>query len=149
EVNTRILRQQLGDRVAQRAGCDFSSPVLNIPSPDRTAASETGRAATSAPHSHATEQDARRRTRPERDKRDHQENRSAELPRKPRKQRSGTAWRDHDASGKRTFHGSRRDEKRPPESETPGKRSGLLRDRKGRRILVERFGTPKTPELHR
>src|SRR5215475_1363804 len=149
EVNTRILRQQLGDRVVQRAGCDFSSPILNIPSPDRETAGEAGRAATSALHSHATERDARRRPKPERGKRDHHEGRADELPQKPRKQRSGNAWRDHDASGKRTFHGSRRDEKRPPEGEAPSKRSGLLRDRKGRRILVERFGTPKTPELHR
>jgi 23S rRNA pseudouridine2605 synthase len=31
EVKTRILREQLGDRVAQSAGCDFSGPIVAIP----------------------------------------------------------------------------------------------------------------------
>src|SRR5215467_6879816 len=29
EVTTRILREQLGERVARRAGCDFSAPILS------------------------------------------------------------------------------------------------------------------------
>jgi 23S rRNA pseudouridine2605 synthase len=202
EVKTRILREQLGDRVAQSAGCDFSGPIVTIPplaatpqftSPhlrgevDRSKA-RSGEAGSrrierveKAPHPTLSPQAGRGRPRIEsttrstyrpafsgRDDRRERHKRqigdadyrsddrhgqrtrnveaSADQPaKKPRKQRSSSFWRDHPASGKRKFHGSRRDEKRGPE-EAPGKRAGLLKDRRGRRILVERFGTPKLPE---
>jgi 23S rRNA pseudouridine2605 synthase len=178
EVKTRILREQLGDRVAQSAGCDFSGPIVAIPplqerggehrepgwgaprakpnvSPTRsappTALPQRGRDDRNARRSDHAEH---RRDRPARQRDDRREfgqrsrnfEASAAQPaKKPRKQRSSSFWRDHPASGKRKFHGSRRDEKRGPE-EAPGKRAGLLKDRRGRRILVERFGTPKLPE---
>src|SRR5262249_43211116 len=110
---------------------------------------ETSRAAPSPQRPHHAERDARRVPRADRDKHGQFGRRDDETPQKQRKQRSGNAWRDYDASGKRTFHGSRREEKRIREDEAPDKRSGLLRDRKGRRILVERFGAPKAPELPR
>jgi 23S rRNA pseudouridine2605 synthase len=200
EVKTRILREQLGDRVAQSAGCDFSGPIVVVPprqevggermaSPRFTSPRARGEVDRSgarsgeggfpriervekAPHPTLSPRAGRGSQRvenatrstyghrpPERDDRSERrgqrqrygkgtgnfEERSDQPAKKPRKQRSSSFWRDHPASGKRKFHGSRRDEQRAPE-EAPGKRAGLLKDRRGRRILVERFGTPKLPE---
>ena len=160
EVTTRILREQLGERVARRAGCDFSAPILSASplggsdgegvQPKRserrsepTSARSTG---PTSPRARDERQAPRRDDRREFNKRgDKFEPRGHEPSSKPRQQRSGNAWRDYDASGKRTFHGSRSDQ-RPAVTQPSGKRAGLLRDRRGRRILVERFGTPIAAE---
>jgi 23S rRNA pseudouridine2605 synthase len=72
-----------------------------------------------------------------------------ERPEKPLgRPRRGHAWRQEDAPLRRTYRGSRRDDLKIPDEARPDKRAGLLKDRKGRRILVERFGTKKPkPEL--
>ncbi len=64
----------------------------------------------------------------------------------PGRPRRGHAWRKDDAPLRRTYRGSRRDELVIRDDARPDKRAGLLKDRKGRRILVERFGTKKEPE---
>jgi 23S rRNA pseudouridine2605 synthase len=156
EVRTRVLREQLGERVAQIAGCDFSPPIVSISAsagsngergaPERKDR-ETARTVPPRDQRHRGDRPERQRgDRPMFKKRGHaseaqQEDRGS----KPRKPRTGNAWRAHDASGKRTFHGSRREGKNWPE-ETSGKRAGLLQDRKGRKVLVERFGAPKPQE---
>src|SRR5262249_7287338 len=56
--------------------------------------------------------------------------------------RRGYAWRKDDAPLRRTYRGSRRDDLKIAD-DMPDKRAGLMTDRKGRRILVERFGTRK------
>ena len=71
----------------------------------------------------------------------------------PGRPRRGHAWRQDDAPLRQTYRGSRRADLKIPDEDRPDKRAGLLKDRKGRRILVERFGTrkskpepaPKTP----
>jgi 23S rRNA pseudouridine2605 synthase len=70
--------------------------------------------------------------------------REDERPEKPPgRPRRGHAWRQDDAPLRQTYRGSRRADLKIPDEDRPDKRAGLLKDRKGRRILVERFGTRK------
>ncbi len=70
--------------------------------------------------------------------------RDDERPEKPPgRPRRGHAWRQDDAPLRQTYRGSRRADLKIPDEDRPDKRAGLLKDRKGRRILVERFGTKK------
>jgi 23S rRNA pseudouridine2605 synthase len=61
----------------------------------------------------------------------------------PGRPRRGHAWRQDDAPLRQTYRGSRRADLKIPDEDRPDKRAGLVKDRKGRRILVERFGTKK------
>jgi 23S rRNA pseudouridine2605 synthase len=138
EVSTRVLRDQLGDRIVAQAGADFSGPISDVPvEAMRERPARIDKGSDRREHREQNRGDRRR----DRAERPHFED---EKP-KPRKERSGNAWREHEASGKRKFHGSRRDE-RPAEDERPGKRVGLLRDRRGRNVLVERFAKEEPPE---
>jgi 23S rRNA pseudouridine2605 synthase len=62
------------------------------------------------------------------------------------------AWREHkfdserDKPLRRKFRGARRDEKFAAEAPAAEKRAGLLTDRKGRRVLVERFASKPAEE---
>jgi 23S rRNA pseudouridine2605 synthase len=70
--------------------------------------------------------------------------REDERPEKPPgRPRRGHAWRQDDAPLRQTYRGSRRADLKIPDEDRPDKHAGLLKDRKGRRILVERFGTRK------
>jgi len=70
--------------------------------------------------------------------------RDDERPEKPPgRPRRGHAWRQDDAPLRQTYRGSRRADLKIPDEDRPDKRAGLLKDRKGRRILVERIGTRK------
>jgi len=118
EVRTRVLREQLGERVIAASGADFSAPVAQrTPEP---------------PHEIAGADQAKR-SRASRNK----------------KARSSHSWRAHEEDRpakklRRKFHGSRRDD---AAADQPGQgraaedaRTGLIADRRGRRVLVERFG---------
>src|SRR5437667_173748 len=89
EVATRVLREQIGERVAQEAGADFAAPVLRR-----------------APDTSPLERESLPRTRSGVDR--------------PKAGREGGAVR---------------------ESSSEKIRRGLLTDRKGRRVAVERAGT--------
>jgi 23S rRNA pseudouridine2605 synthase len=139
EVKTRVLREQLGEKLIALAALDFAAPV-------------TARA----------EPEARERLerRPERRPRD--DLRVTAWPKKPRetsgnerpkqKRRSKGAehaWRAHDEGRptkklRRKFHGAGAEEARPH----PGgkARAEALTDRKGRRVAVERYGEPPVRE---
>jgi 23S rRNA pseudouridine2605 synthase len=146
EVKTRHLREQLGSRIAEAAGAEFSAPML-----EREAEAEPRRAPARPPREQRVE-------RPEHGSRAHQrgedralatrERRGRSLGKelkqdqKPRKKKSpaGHAWRDADTAPKTKFHGSRR--QAPGEAlprDAAKKRSGMVQDRKGRPVLVERF----------
>ncbi len=129
EVRTRVVREQLGERLVGLSGADFSGPI-DAP-PPREKSGEGMRANV--------------RSEP---------NRSASRPsvsdkpagKKPtNRQSTSHSWRAREEERpakklKRKFRGSRRDAKAPRER-SPGKaRAGLVSDRKGRRVLVERFG---------
>ena len=125
EVPTRVLREQLGERLGALA--DFSAPLAAPPV---------------APAPRARD-DARGTARPKP---------ASEKRVEKRKDRKSPdhAWRAHevDRPGKklrRKFHGSRinAEPRRGPGGEA---REGLLTDRKGRPIAVERYGEPPAPE---
>ena len=84
--------------------------------------------------------DATRGDKPFRRSRAPRDDRPEKPPGRPRR---GHAWRKDDAPLRRTYRGSRRDDLKIADEARPDKRAGLLKDRKGRRILVERFGTRK------
>jgi 23S rRNA pseudouridine2605 synthase len=112
EVRTRVLREQLGERLIAAAGCDFSAPMVR-PQPEK------------APD--APPPKARRRA--------------------PGDKPPSHSWRKHDDERppqklRRRYHGPRRREE-AGRSEQPAAagRGGLLTDRKGRRVVVERRGT--------
>jgi 23S rRNA pseudouridine2605 synthase len=139
EVATGNLRQQLGARIIARAGCDFDAPIA-APSDQwprsRDERRELRRMLRDRPHEGRgglarREGDERRRLGGS----DHQR---AEKP--PGRPRRGHAWRQDDAPLRRTYRGSRRDDLKIVDEARPDKRAGLMTDRKGRRILVERFG---------
>ena len=171
EVRTRHLREQIGPQLAATAGLDFAGPIVQTrrhqsqssqeltqdsrhsqnvqsdrpPPPARTARGGEGSgvgadARGKAPHAGASEREWPAA---------HDRKRDAGKP-PPRKQRhfSDThAWRGGDAPLRRKYRGDRRSDEAPREESTAPKRAGLLADRKGRHILVERFGT-KPPSEH-
>jgi 23S rRNA pseudouridine2605 synthase len=120
EIKTRVLREQLGDKLAAESDADFTGPVTVTPSPRRR--DEAPEKAQAKP---ANEKSKGRKST------DH-------------------AWRARESERptkllRRTFRGKRRDAEAAgqPSGE---KRAGLLKDRKGRRVLVERYGQPPSHE---
>jgi 23S rRNA pseudouridine2605 synthase len=158
EVETAALRQQLGPRIVELAGCDFSALVggrrteLREGAPSSRSAHRTkGGPSTPSPRlrgeGRGEGQPPQARTRgqapslpspasgggksggnPWRAGRDE----------KPGRPRRGHAWRQDDAPLRRTYRGSRREDLKI--ADDGDKRAGLVKDRKGRRILVERVG---------
>jgi 23S rRNA pseudouridine2605 synthase len=133
EVETGTLRDELGARIVELAGCDFSAPISERRTESREGARSVGR---------AQPRDARRSD-------PGSTNRAGDERRPFRKTggggekpsgrpRRGHAWRQDDAPLRRTYRGSRREDLGI--ADEGDKRTGLVKDRKGRRILVERFG---------
>ena len=131
EVPTRVLREQLGERVAALSNADFSAPMRPQPEPQ-----EAPRKNQRLPS--AGSRSPRDQARP-----------SKQKDRKSTDRKSPShSWRAHEQErigGKklrRKFRGDRRNEKQPQERAAEKPRAGLLTDRKGRRVLVERHGQP-------
>jgi 23S rRNA pseudouridine2605 synthase len=204
EVETPALRAALGDALAEKANCDFASPVTARATahsreerreeryeqrrvirqrehgerePARRGREERVLGRDERPRDRSPrEHDRPRRERDgpprerdearrERDGMPRERNRSphgrdgAPRPGKPFRRdrarddarpekppgrpRRGHAWRQDDAPLRQTYRGSRRADLKIPDEDRPDKRAGLVKDRKGRRILVERFGTKK------
>jgi 23S rRNA pseudouridine2605 synthase len=83
---------------------------------------------------------------------DRRRGRDAGPPDKPEgRPRRGHAWRkEADAPLRRHYRGGKNEERHPKPEGSAQKRAGLLVDRKGRRVLVERFGEKKPePEKRR
>lgn len=168
EVKTRILRDQLGERIAAEAGCDFSAPILV------RAAEEPGARPARNEHTERLPRLDRERSgprpardRPERDRpprdgktryahrdgqkrpyrRGDRDRAGADVPEKPQgRPRRGHAWRAEDAPLGRHYRGAGSKARQRDEEPAGPKRAGLIADRKGRRILVESFGDkPATP----
>jgi len=140
EVRTRVLREQLGERVEALSGADFSAPVTPPPPPEEremtrgNAVQRPTRPASAGGKSTHDKSPVQKST-----------------GHKPIGRKSTShSWRAHEEERpakklRRKFRGSRDDEKASERSsEKP--RTGLLTDRKGRRVLVERFGQNKPPE---
>jgi len=168
EIKTRILREQLGERIAAEAGCDFSAPVVV------RAAEEPGARPARNDRTERTPRQQQERSgprpghdRPERDRpprngkrrpahrdgekrprrRGDRERAGGDVPEKPEgRPRRGHAWRAEDAPLGRHYRGAGSKARHRTEEPAGPKRAGLIADRKGRRILVERFGDkPATP----
>jgi 23S rRNA pseudouridine2605 synthase len=124
EVRTRVLREQLGEKLVRLSGADFSTAVAqpSLPSSERYDAQRA------PPLKPATG----KRKRPN---------------------AAAHTWRAHeeDRPGKklrRGFRGSRRDQ--PWRQLPPGEaRAEILTDRKGRPVAVERYGAPPAAEMTR
>jgi 23S rRNA pseudouridine2605 synthase len=167
EVETGNLRSQLGPRIVDRAGCDFSGPAAQPGAQsreerreqrhafrerlrddrrgprdrDRDDRSSPGAGVSPALQQGRSGRDARGPGRqPSRDFRTNGNDRPEKPPGRPRR---GHAWRQDDAPLHRTYRGSRRDDLKIADDERPDRRTGLTTDRKGRRVTVERFGTAK------
>jgi len=136
EVRTRVLREQLGERVAALSDADFSAPVIPPPPPEKQ----------EAPRRNERQRSAASGSRPDKATRDKSKQRKS-----PKHKSPSHSWRAHDEErpGKklgRKFHGARRDDGRRPEHSTGEARAGLLSDRKGRPVLVERVGQAPPPK---
>jgi 23S rRNA pseudouridine2605 synthase len=124
EVPTRVLREQLGERVVTLAGTDFSAPIATPPPTEKTA-DAPAKAAGKTPNKPWQKPIGRKSS-------DH-------------------VWRAREAerAGKkllRKFRGSRRDEISAPEQPAVKPRADLVADRKGRLVPVERHGEPPRAE---
>jgi len=169
EVRTRVLREQLGARLVAQAAVDFSAPVAaappprqqrdappdNAPAPRRQrhparddARKHTTRRDDARKHSNPTRDDTRKRSNPTRDDAG---KRTSPTRDDTRKRTSATpqshSWRarEEERPGKplrRKFHGPRRKDDDAQQTPADERRAGLLTDRKGRRVLVERHGQP-------
>jgi 23S rRNA pseudouridine2605 synthase len=181
EVRTRVLREQLGERVIAEAKCDFSAPTVEraverAASEPRVERREREDRREREPHRERDERGHGRRDDPGHGKRDDRRDRPGdrepasrdkrpgrspsteprgkpdrrdrlqrlELQRDkpPGRPRRGHAWRQEDAPLRRHYRGGGEEAQHEPERGGP-KRAGLLTDRKGRRVLVERFGEKK------
>ena len=148
EVDTGNLRAQLGARIIGEAGCDFSSPIAEHPAdplPSREEPRELRRMHRAGDRQHesgrrehaSARRDSDERRPPRTRERDERSEKPSGRPRR------GHAWRKDDVPVHRTYRGSRRADLKIADEARPDKRAGLMTDRKGRRILVERFGTKK------
>jgi len=152
EVRTRVLREQLGERVIAQAKCDFSAPIVQRvaeaePAPPPRAERERDRRNDRPPREREERRHGardERRGRQGRRERDHRG--KPERDEKPGRPRRGHAWRSDDAPLRTHYRGGGDVARIEREDASRPKRSGLLTDRKGRRVLVERLGEKKKEE---
>lgn len=121
EVRTRVLREQLGDKLIRLSEADFSAPRSPVPRQPR--------------HDEAHRDETRR------------DGTHPDAPQKPRerpkrRESSDHAWRVHEPDQRtkklhRRFHGARSDREKIP-SRNDQAQADILTDSKGRRVTVER-----------
>jgi 23S rRNA pseudouridine2605 synthase len=147
EVRTRVLREQLGERLVAVSGADFSAPIANeaVPAPfdvHRHPEVAAKRPSKDAPPERTGRRPSRLASLAPQD--DGPRELTSRAVRGSKSAQPSHAWRAREDERpakklRRKFRGSRRDDGAPVQ-EAPGKpRAGLLTDRKGRRVLVERF----------
>ena len=133
EVRTRVLREQLGDKLIRLSEADFSAPRSPAPRQPR--------------HDEAHRDETRR------------DGTHPDAPRKLRERSKRRAWSDHawrvheqDQHTKklhRRFHGARSDREKIPGVRNDQAQADILTDRKGRRITVERYPQTSATEAAR
>jgi 23S rRNA pseudouridine2605 synthase len=136
EVRTRVLREQLGEKLARLSGADFSASSSAPSSAPRPTPSSAPRPMPPQKPSH----DRGRAT--EAHPIDQQKQRDRSKSRKT----SDHAWRVHEEGRptkklRRRFHGTRKDRQAIPQR-TERAQSDTLTDRKGRAVAIERY--PRT-----
>jgi 23S rRNA pseudouridine2605 synthase len=160
EVRTRVVREQLGERVIAEAKCDFAAPIVARAEPEVAEPPREERRPRDRKEGRGRDErgprrdergsrrddqrrDFKRGERPRRDEERGRHRRRDEHDEKPPgRPRRGNAWRQDDAPLRRHYRGGQEERQHEPERAGP-KRAGLLTDRKGRRVLVERFGEKK------
>ena len=130
EVPTRVLREQLGERVVALSRADFSAPII---ARRQAEATETPR------------KEERRRPAGARGQRDDGRPHKQKDRKSSERGAPSHSWRAHEEerAGKklpRKFRGERRDTERREQRSAETPRTGLPADRKSRRVLMERFG---------
>jgi 23S rRNA pseudouridine2605 synthase len=142
EVRTRVLREQLGEKLIAMAELDFSGAVVKREDPEARERHEPSQRRGPRSDLRVTSWSKK----PD-------EKTGAERPKQKRRSKGAEhAWRarDDERPGKklrRKFHGASDDEHRP---QPQGKRrAGSLTDRKGRSVAVERYGEPPVREASR
>jgi 23S rRNA pseudouridine2605 synthase len=148
EVRTRVLREQLGARLVARLGADFSLPLAAPPrlekkEPARDSGDPKGARKRRTSDSWQASEGDRSGKKLRLEKKE--KARGSDSVKKARHKSTSHSWRasEQDRPGKklrRKFRGSRREDGTPRETPTAQSRTALLTDRKGRRVLVERFG---------
>jgi 23S rRNA pseudouridine2605 synthase len=142
EVRTRVLREQLGDKLVRLSGADFSAPRPPAPRklrndearPDKTRPDKTRRDETRQDEMRPVAQQKSRERLKHRTSSDH-------------------AWRVHEEGQPtkklhRKFHGARSDRQEIPKRNEQAQADNLT-DRKGRRVAVERYPRTSPPEADR
>jgi 23S rRNA pseudouridine2605 synthase len=132
EVRTRVLREQLGDKLVRLSGADFSTPPPPAPRKPR--------------HDEARQDKARQdETRPV----------AQQKPGEKLKRRTSSdhAWRVHEEGQPtkklhRKFHGTRSNHQEFPERNDQSQ-ADILTDRQGRRVAVERYARTSPTEAAR
>jgi 23S rRNA pseudouridine2605 synthase len=156
EVPTRVLREQLGDKLAALSGADFSTPVV-APPPPAAPASPPLPSSVSSPR----RDDRRGHKRPAAPQWNSPRDKPPPKPAtdKPKTRKSSDhAWRAREVDRptkklRRTFRGSRQEarqevhqdkqlDKKTRRQPTSDARLGEVLDRKGRRVAVARHGQP-------
>jgi 23S rRNA pseudouridine2605 synthase len=134
EIPTKHLREQIGASIASAAGADFTGPILREPSRD-----------SGPPPARRAEPKPRRRD-GDRTRGPRTEAEPERAPEKPRKRRRSPhhVWREEGKPVRARFHGARAERR---DSDAPRARgdTGVLSDRKGRKVAVVRFGS-KPPD---
>jgi 23S rRNA pseudouridine2605 synthase len=137
EVKTRHLREQLGARVAEAAGAEFSAPVASRDTEEERRVVERP---ARKPRFEREARVPRQRGERQHERNGHAQRNAPPDERKPRKKSPPDhAWRDADTAPRTKFHGSRRQAPREAPARDAAKRSGLVQDRRGRHVLVERL----------
>jgi 23S rRNA pseudouridine2605 synthase len=167
EVPTRVLREQLGEKLVKLSGADFSGPQSNAPSSNapRSNVPPSNAPSSNAPRSNAPRSNAPRSNAPRSNvqrpsaprlnadrARGHVDASSVgerQSHRKAKNRNSADhAWRAHDESGppkklRRRFHGAQRKAESRPQGEP---RAGMVTDRKGRAVSVEHYAKPEAQQ---
>jgi 23S rRNA pseudouridine2605 synthase len=127
EVRTRVLREQLGDKLIRLSEADFSAP--RPPAPRQPRHDEARRDGTHPDAGQKPRERSKRRTSSDHAWRVHEEDR-------------------HTKKLHRKFHGTRTGPQKIPErNEQP--QADILTDRKGRRVTVERYQRTSPTEVAR
>ncbi len=149
EVPTRELRQQLGAHAGALSQSGFSAPVAARPPRAAGGVTRTRSGTREAPAGRGYGKGLGKDSGKEIGKEPGKEF-GKERTKRADQKAPAHSWRNVEVEQppkklKRKFHGSRRNDEKSRERPPGPVRAGLLKDRKGRNVAVERFGQPPAP----
>ncbi len=154
EVKTQVLKDQLGDDLADLAGVDFDHPVFEYSNPrDRRPVRETGRFEDRQTRDRMERPDRFRDNPRFQPRHPEEEEQEESVRRGPPPGSRGRIWRDDEAadiaahSHKRTYYKGERELPRAKAADDRSpRRMDPIADAKGRRVKVDRVGKPRPVE---